>query len=491
MIDGHMGADRRVGRYQLIKRLAAGGMADLHLAQVHGQRGYERTVVIKTLRRDLLDEAQSPDLLIQEALIASRLRHDHIVEVIEVGEDRGTPFMAMEFVFGRDVRQLRDRCQELKTKIPVRHVVTILVDVLEALAYAHDQARDGDRRLQVVHRDISPQNIIVGFDGSVKLLDFGLAKANAEFSRTHAGVLKGKYAYMSPEQIAFKEVDRRTDLFSTGVVLWELLTGRRLFLASNDYETVRAVARCKVPFARAVQRDVPWSLSWVAMWALRRNANWRYQSADTMRDALLVSDQRSRDEARNALADWMATLFQDELSLREAALNRTRSDPPRFRQIRDAGFELLEEPTDPDSLRVPPMLLARNGSDWREAATPSHDPSHADWRSVATVVLSSRRVFLALLAAAVLGCAALGIYLGHRAGGTTAHGYIYIYADAMDVQVTVGGRVLGTAPIQRVPVLPGRHRVEGRTSWGVAAVDVTVSAGENRVVQLQFPDSEP
>lgn len=491
MIEAHLGGDRRIGRYRLIKRLAPGGMSDLYLAQLHGPRGYERTLVIKTLRPDLLDDVSSPDILIREARIASRLRHDNIIEVIEIGEDRGVPFLAMEFVFGRDLRQIQERCRELGRTVPFQHTVTILADVLDALAYAH-HATDGRGRLDVIHRDVSPQNVVVGFDGGVKLLDFGLAKANADVSKTHAGILKGKYAYMSPEQVDLRTVDHRTDIFSTGIVLWELLTGQRLFLASNEVDTVRAVARCRVPFARAVRVDVPWNLAWVALWSLRRQRWWRYGSAWSMRDALLLWDARGRDEARDALADWMAELFAEQLSWRDAALTRTRIDPPRFRQIRDAGFELLEEPTEPDSLRVPPQLLMNEMSTEAVPGSAATAASHAPtWMGVGAAILSNRRVFVALLVAAVLGCAALGVFFGYRGGRMESYGYLYVFADSIDVEVTIGEREVGKAPVQRVAVRPGQHVITGRSVLGSATVEVTVAPGQNRVVQLRFPVEQP
>src|SRR5688572_3629135 len=245
-------------------------MADIYLAQEVGPRGYERTVVVKTIRADLVDEEDLISMLMEEARIASCLRHDNIVELYEVGEEAGTHFLAMEFVFGRDLGQIRDRCLDLGQRFPYEHIATIVCDVLDALYYAHHKATYQGKPLAVIHRDVSPQNIIIGFDGSVKLLDFGLAKAAAQLSRTRAGVLKGKYAYMSPEQVNFEGVDQRADIFSAGTVLWEMLTQRRLFFRASDYETVKAVMACVVPFPRAIRNDIPWHLSWVAYRALRR-----------------------------------------------------------------------------------------------------------------------------------------------------------------------------------------------------------------------------
>ena len=470
--------EERIGRYVLVKRLAAGGMSDIYLGQVHGARGYERTVVVKTIRGDLVDEEDLGQVLMQEAKIASCLQHENIVELLEVDEAGGQRFLAMEFVFGRDLRRIRERCDELGIRIPFTHLATIFADVLDALGHAHHDATQDGRALQVIHRDVSPQNILVGFDGGTKLLDFGLATAAAQISRTRAGVLKGKYAYMSPEQVTFKSLDHRSDLFSTGIVLWELLTQRRLFFANNDYETVKAVTRCRVPFARALRGDVPWNLAWVAFRALRRSPRWRYSTARSMRAALLRWDQRDREQARNDLADWLAHLFSAQLAAREAALARSRMHPTRFRQIRDAGFELVEEITDPD-------LRMRRPERRRPKTTP-----HGSWSGlagVAAAALSTRRWFIGLFVACVLVCAGLGVYLGSRLSTSPGHAYLYVFADVPDVDVSVGGLPLGLAPVQRVPVLPGRHRVVGRWGGTVQSVEVTVTAGENRVVRLMFP----
>src|SRR5688572_14231127 len=379
----------RVGRYRLIKRLAVGGMADIYLAQQYGKRGYERTVVVKTIRADLVDEEDLVSMLMEEARIAACLRHDNIVELYEVGEEGNTQFLAMEFVFGRDLGQIRDRCQEKGIRFPSEHISTVLIDTLDALYYAHHKAKTEDGKpLNVIHRDVSPQNIIIGFDGSVKLLDFGLAKAAAQISRTRAGVLKGKYAYMSPEQVNFRGVDNRADIFSVGVILWEMMTQQRLFYRVSDYETVKAVMSCSVPFPKTVQADLPWDLSWVAWRSLRKNPRWRYKDAKRMRASLVKADLRTRAQARDQLAEWMAYLFEEQLASRDLALRRARNDPTRHRQILDSGFELLEEVTDPDLRLRPGRPTPAQGK-----AQPS-----TGLIGVAAAVLGTRRWFLVVFA---------------------------------------------------------------------------------------------
>jgi serine/threonine-protein kinase len=465
----------RVGRYRLIKRLAVGGMADIYLAQQYGKRGYERTVVVKTIRADLVDEEDLISMLMEEARIASCLRHDNIVELYEVGEEGNTQFLAMEFVFGRDLGQIRDRCQEKGIRFPTEHISTVLIDVLDALHYAHHKAKTEDGKpLNVIHRDVSPQNIIVGFDGSVKLLDFGLAKAAAQISRTRAGVLKGKYAYMSPEQVNFRGVDLRADIFSVGVILWEMMTQQRLFYRVSDYETVKAVMSCSVPFPKAVQADLPWDVSWVAWRSLRKNPRWRYKDARRMKETLVKADLRTRAQARDQLAEWMAYLFEEQLASRDLALRRARNDPTRHRQILDSGFELLEEVTDPD-LRLRPARPA--------PGQPKAQPT-GGVLGLAAAVLGTWRWFVLVFAALVFLSIAAGVYIG--SSYDERYGYLNVVADSAEVSVMVGGKALGEAPVESIPVIPGRHRITGKLGATTRTVEVRVKPGESKVVKLEF-----
>lgn len=475
----------RIGRYQLLRRLAVGGMADIWLAQQQGPRGYERTVVVKTIRADLVDEEDLINMLLEEARIARCLKHDSIVELYEIGEEDQEHFLAMEFVFGRDLRQIRDRCLEQGTRIPYQHLVTMMVDVLDALYYAHHDAVFEGRPLRVIHRDVSPQNVIVGFDGTVKLLDFGIAKAAAQLSRTRAGVLKGKYAYMSPEQVDFKELDQRADVFSAGIVLWEMLTMRRLFYRNGEYETVKAVMACEVPFPRALRKDIPWPLSWIAYRALRRSPRWRYRDARKMRDALLRWDTRSREQAKDELSQWMSEVYAPELRLRETALTRARRDPARLRQMQDAGFELIDDPRVAEP-RGSSGAGAKIGPPPAAAGTSPSQRIPAGLIGLVTTTVSSWRWFMLIFGAIVFLGIATGVYFGSLQGRGGEYGYLSIDAPRRGVRVSVGGRDLGEAPIRRVVVIPGRHRVIARLGDQEETIEVEVGAGDTQRVDLSL-----
>jgi hypothetical protein len=472
-----------IGRYQLIKRLAVGGMADIWLAQERGKKGYERTVVVKSLRDDVTDDDDLIPMFVEEARIAACLKHESIVELYEVGKFEGGHFLAMEFVFGRDLRALRERLADRGEKLPHKHAVAIVADVLEALYYAHHDATFEGRPLRVVHRDVSPQNVIVGFDGGVKLLDFGIAKAAAQLSRTRAGVLKGKYAYMSPEQVNLREVDHRADVFSAGVVLWELLTGRRLFLRDTEYETIQAVVACSIPRARAIDPNIPRTLSWICTRALRRAPRWRYRDARAMSQALRAWDGRDPQVARDELAQWMAHLFREELTVRDATLQLQRKEPTRFRQIQDAGFELVDEarleavrPRRAGSITLDGVLRVRAGGSLLAQQPPRAPERRGLWAGIGTVVLVG---------------AGVGVWWGvaEDARSREQYAYVTVLAGSSDVEITIGNRRVGRAPVRDVVLIPGRHRIVGVWGDDRETVEIVVAPGRHETVELSLPSA--
>lgn len=469
----------KAGRYTLVKRMAAGGMADLFLAQQWGPRGYERTVVVKRLHDEVVEQGDAVSLLLEEARIAACLDHDNIVDLLEVGEQDGVPFLAMEFVFGRDLGRVRDRCMELGVPIPPEHIRTIMREVLKALDYAHHRAHYDGRPLRVIHRDVSPQNILVGFDGSVKLLDFGLAKATIQLSQTHAGILKGKYAYMAPEQVSLRAVDHRVDIFSSGVVLWELITGQRLFWRDAELDMVHAVRACRVPWPSRADGSIPLPLAMGAYRALRRHPALRFRSGAAMARAIGRGDPRSDVAAKDALAEWMAALFSEQLEQRRHALVRARADASRFREIQDAGFELLDEITDPD-LRINPEAFLK-------AIQSQRDPP-ARPRG-----LASGRFFFAVLALVILLGFAVGLGLGRFAQPVVPEGVGYVSVEVAqpDAVVEVGGQTLGRGGQKNIMVWPGRHRVVVR--WGTTErkYEIDVAPGERRTLRLDLSRAAP
>jgi eukaryotic-like serine/threonine-protein kinase len=279
---------KRLGKFEILALLALGGTAEIYLARIGGAAGFEKYVVVKCLHDHLADDAEFVKMFLDEARLAAHLDHSNIVQTMELGQYEGRYYMVMEFLAGLSlamvVRRVSERLPD--TRIPVPLVLNVLAQSCAGLHYAHEKAMNG-KPLNIVHRDISPQNLVVSFEGVVKLVDFGIAKAEMRETRTRSGTIKGKFAYMSPEQCVANNVDRRTDVFALGVIGHELLTGRRLFKRPSPYETYQSVMECDVKPPSAINGAGDPALDQVILRALTRDKEERYPTAEAFGDALL------------------------------------------------------------------------------------------------------------------------------------------------------------------------------------------------------------
>jgi serine/threonine-protein kinase len=276
----------RLGRYEIVRHWASGGMAQVLLARTTGLGGFERYVVVKRIHSEHAMDERFVKMFLDEARLAAMLHHGNIVQVHEVGEADGRIFFAMEYVHGEELRRVLRNLNVKKEKMPLDHVVAIISAAADALHHAHEQRSADGKPLGLVHRDITPANIIVGYDGIVKVVDFGIAKAASRSTETAGGTLKGKVGYMSPEQCLGKPVDRRSDVYSLGVVLYETTCVRRLFKNDNDFLTMSSIIAAKVPPASEHRADVPEELEQIMMKALAVRPEDRYQTAAEMSAAL-------------------------------------------------------------------------------------------------------------------------------------------------------------------------------------------------------------
>ncbi|HEY4222347.1 MAG TPA: serine/threonine-protein kinase, partial [Myxococcota bacterium] len=245
------------GRYQIIRRLAVGGMGEVFLARQSGVAGFDRLVILKSLLPDLALQDDFVNQFLDEARVAATLNHPNIVSIYEVGQWNGTYFIAMEYIRGDNLSRLQRASERAKRKIPLDVAAFIIHDAAHALDHAHKALDLKGAPLHIVHRDVSPQNIMVRTDGVTKVVDFGIAKAANRSSRTATGLLKGKVQYMAPEQVQGVELDGRADQFALGVVLWEMVAGRKLFQGGNDIDILRAVISAPIPRASSVVPDLP------------------------------------------------------------------------------------------------------------------------------------------------------------------------------------------------------------------------------------------
>ena len=300
---------REFGRYRLLCRFATGGMANLYLARLIGSEGFEKIVAIKRIHDHLVENEEFLQMFVDEARLCARLTHPNVVQVLELGQLGGAHYIAMEYVEGETLSAVMRRTR------PSMPVSARIVAAAAAGLHAAHQLRDSDGRLlNVVHRDVSPQNILISYDGAVKVVDFGVARARSNLHTTTAGQVKGKFAYMAPEQVALEPVDHRTDIFALGIVLWECTTGHRLFKASNDAATVAKVKDMDIVPPGAIVPDYPRSLEAIVMRTLQRDPDRRFATAEDLEDALedYLIEAGVSVQPRN-LAEMMRATFGDRI----------------------------------------------------------------------------------------------------------------------------------------------------------------------------------
>ena len=322
MFDDQQAYDRflapgtRLSKYEIARGLAVGGMAELYLARTTGVQGFRRLVALK---RILPHYAASPDfssMFVDEARLVARLEHPNIAQVFDIGRDPLGLFFTMEYVHGPDVRRILQNAQKSGQDVPIEHAVAIVSAAARGLHAAHEKrGRDG-RSLGIVHRDVSPSNMLVSFDGVVKLIDFGVAKARLRTHKTRDGTIKGKVSYMSPEQGRGDELDHRSDIFSLGIVLWELTTTRKLYYGSNDFAILRQIVHKNPPRPSWLVPGYPAPLEAIVMRALSRNIGKRYQSARELADDLDQFASTMRYSSSPAeLGAYVAAAFPSALAV--------------------------------------------------------------------------------------------------------------------------------------------------------------------------------
>jgi serine/threonine-protein kinase len=314
---------RQFGKYTLLRKLAAGGMAELFLALHRSVAGFEKLIVIKRILPSMNTDKAFIDMLLHEARIAATLSHANVVQIFDVGSVDHTYFIAMEHIHGEDIRSIvRAMKKKSVTEFPLEHALAILIGTCAGLAYAHEKRDLDGRLLDIVHRDISPQNIVVTFSGDVKIVDFGIAKSGSQTGEdTKDGQLKGKVPYMSPEQASGEQIDWRSDIFAAGVMLFELTTGKRLFKGASEYETLKLICEKDYPLPSAVRPGYPPALERVVMRALAKKREDRYQSAREMQQDIETFVREERIAVSPvSVSRWMQGLFVEKLAEQKEAL---------------------------------------------------------------------------------------------------------------------------------------------------------------------------
>ena len=307
---GVLAVPDRIGPYQVLERISAGGMAEVYRAKQTGADNFERPVAIKRILPHIARDPNFIAMFQAEAKLAVQLQHGNICQIYQLGRHEDSFYIALEYVDGRDVGAILDLHQKQGKPIPLPQASYIIARVCEGLDYAHNKKSSQGEPLNIIHRDISPPNLLISYEGEIKLIDFGLAKAVGSSVQTQAGIIKGNLAYMSPEQVRGATLDLRSDVFAVGIVFFELLTARRLFRRDSDLETFDAVRQCRVPRPSEINPSIPKALEEILLTALARDVDKRYQSAGAMNEAIQDFALSSRNTFRgDQLGEWMRRLF--------------------------------------------------------------------------------------------------------------------------------------------------------------------------------------
>jgi len=427
-------------RYRVIDRLEAGGMAEVFRGEALSVQGFKKQVAIKRVLPNLAQNKSFIRMFLDEARLGARLNHANIVTVFDIGAADNTYFIVMEFVDGANLKTVLETLKKMGRRPGVKEMLYIGMEVCRGLAYAHDIRDDNGTLLNIVHRDISPPNILITKRGEVKVTDFGLAKATTQLEKTDPGVVKGKFSYLSPEAAMGVEVDARADLFAVGIVIWEALAGRRLFLGESDYETVKKVQKSEIPSLHSLNPEVDEDLEALLSKIMAKERDERFQTAHDVQDAIadylfarrlkvtsndvgkmvqavvtVRQQEKQRERERKADASIIDQLIQDELlaftSLDEmndplnpasgsAKANQISKTPKAGARPLDAGSfnAQLENPANwfsEDDIDQATSFFDRSGgpnaaraSDPRElAALLEEDDSHAEGRKTGAEAL--------------------------------------------------------------------------------------------------------
>ena len=314
---------RWVGKYRILSELGRGGMANVYLAVARGPGGVAKLVVLKALLPELASEPGALAMFLDEARLAAQLNHANVVQTYEVGTEGERQVIVMEYLEGQSLAQIIKRAELSNRPMPPGMLVRIVMNALEGLHYAHELSSYDGSPLSLVHRDVSPQNIFVTYDGQVKVLDFGIAKAASSSTHTATGIVKGKIAYMAPEQMVGDNVDRRADVFSVGCMLWALATGKKLWKDTPDVHIMRRVINGEIPNPQSVNPSCDDELDGIVMKALAGERNERYQTAlELQEDLERYLERRSLAVKQKEIGNFVSTLFADTRAELKALIER-------------------------------------------------------------------------------------------------------------------------------------------------------------------------
>jgi serine/threonine-protein kinase len=528
---GEMYRGDKIGKYEVLTQLSVGGMAELFLCFTQGPGSSRQYVVVKRILPDVKSNESYIKMFLDEARISSGLHHPNIAQVLDMGGEGEGLYIAMEFIAGQNLNQVSAACSKSKRLIPLGFSVGVCRDVCHALHYAHTLKDAQGRESPIIHRDVAQKNVMVTYDGAVKLLDFGIAKAHGSLGRTTAGMVKGTTGYMSPEQVRGEALDGRSDVFCLGVVLFELLTGKRLFAAETETEEMERILVSPIPRPDALQRKIPPALVDLVMTALSRDRNQRFPNAKAMARALDdVAGRVMYDVEKRA--SFMRELFAERIAATQKLLRsaETTLNEEEFRAAshtlsEDVGAvfpELHETETDPEYLpdpkpppgppvpdrpnagptkRVPPPDASDLAKTWPTEEPPPGPPPRASLGEDGRLRPAPRgggtpRWMVVAIASAVglaLGAGAVAWRMGVAAPVPPAPEGFEVRMGRLSLstnppaRVIRGGQDLGTTPLEGHPLSVGTHQLELRGEDGtVRRLSVRIEQGQTTQLSVSL-----
>jgi len=348
---------QKFGKYLLLDRINVGGMAEVFRGKSFGVEGFSRLVALKRILPNIAKDEEFIEMFVDEAKLAVQLQHANIAQTLDLGSVDGRYYIAMEYVSGTDLRTIWDRARRRNRLLPIAMSCYLVMKACEGLDYAHRKKDDAGKEIGLVHRDVSPQNVLVSFEGEVKVVDFGIALARHKVSKTQAGILKGKFGYMSPEQVRGVELDHRSDIFAAGIMLWEMLVGDRLFLGESDFSTLEKVRNVEMVPPTHFNKNLAAPVERIVMKALAKSRDDRYRYASEMAEDLqryLFSS--NQPFARTDLSRYMHQHFADEMKQEQERLDR-------YRPLSEADFQdegsLKVEGVNPDDVPLGAHIAVR------------------------------------------------------------------------------------------------------------------------------------
>jgi len=379
---------KKFGKYYFLERISVGGMAEVFKAKSFGVEGFEKLIAIKRILSNVAEDEDFISMFIDEAKIAVQLNHANIAQIFDLGNIDGSYFIALEYIHGKDLRTIWDRHNRRSLLLPIPMSVYTIIRVCEGLDYAHRKKNAAGNDLNIVHRDVSPQNILVSYEGEVKIIDFGIAKAANKASRTQAGILKGKFGYMSPEQVRGLPLDGRSDIFSSGIILYELLTGERLFAGESDFSTLEKVRNVEILPPTTYNRKVPDALEKIVLKALSKDPDDRYKTSyDMQEDLQRFLIMNKSNFGRKDLAAYMKRAFKTDI---ERELERHKQYDQMTKDLEsglreESGESFAAAPTLPNT---PPALPNKAEQYSQPAMVQQFDDDDDD--DIETVVVDTR-----------------------------------------------------------------------------------------------------